>query len=213
MSEVVMAIGSVPVYSCNGNLYKAIEASHELEHHIGKVWPVINVQKIIDMLKSKPKWLLLKRKPNIPFDYLEAHTPEIIAFTHNKTLIILTLTPIIITNYYVDSAQDLVLPEPMQVCVPNLPLKSYNMEHLPDFDSAIFDVIRRNASLDNIGYKVNVVDVTNRPSDTNVSTQVPIYPQSPTNRQTTIIPQVPINSNTSRYSRANNYPGRLIYTQ
>ena len=72
---------------------------------------------------------------------------------------------------------------------------------------------------ENIGYKVSVIDIANRPLETNVSTQVPIYPQSPTNcllstnLQTTIIPQVPINSNTSRYSRANNYPGSLIYTQ
>lgn len=92
--------------------------------HIGKVWQVITVQKVIDMLKSKPKWILLKRCHNIHFDYLEAETPKVIVFTENKSLIILTLTPIIIRKYYVDSVQNLSLPEPIQVCVPNLPLKS-----------------------------------------------------------------------------------------
>lgn len=53
MNPVTISIGSVPVYSCSGNLYKAIEASDELERHIGKVWPVITVQKVIDILKSQ----------------------------------------------------------------------------------------------------------------------------------------------------------------
>lgn len=207
MNRVTLAISSVPLYSCAGNLYRAIEASNELERHIGKVWPVISIQKVIDILKSKPKWLLLKRISGITFDYLEAETPEIIAFTHNKTLIILTLTPIIITKYYVDSVQDLILPEPMQVCVSNLPLKSYNMQHLPDFDPAIFAIITRNASLNNIGYEITIIDVTNGPSDTNVSVQVPIYSQS---SNTT---QVPIYSQLSNSTQVPIYPQLQNTTQ